>query len=90
MPRRAFSILPGAEAESFHTAFLRFLEMRGPALAIRDEYCAIQSMVGDGGETKLVTLWDEAAVAEFVLFWRQYRAEYVVGRQGLFTERSRH
>lgn len=65
------TVAAGREAEQFHTAVYRFIELKGslesaPSIMIRSE------TVG-GEERKVVTLWSEVATVDFRRFWQDFK-----------------
>jgi len=77
-------VMAGREAEQFHTAVYRFIELKGsleatPSIMIRSEPLGPE-------ERKVVTLWSEDATADFRRFWQDFR----MSRQAQWSSRYEH
>jgi hypothetical protein len=69
----SFSIVvrAGAEAEGFNDAFFRFLELNCRLWTeFEERSCGLQSTPLGAHEQKVVCLWSDEAVGQFVVFWR--------------------
>ncbi len=70
------AVSSGAEAEWFNDAFYRFLEMNCSGVRQFEERCSMMQTIPLGAsEEKLVTLWSDEALQEFLIFWRARRAK---------------
>lgn len=64
-------MVPKAESEAFNTAVYRFIEMRVSALS--DDVVKVRSEPLGPVERKEVTLWSDAAMHDFTVFWSSVR-----------------
>ena len=80
MATRSFNLTRDREAKAFTTAFYRFLELHGWTAVGHDDSCSLKAVPRQGGETKIVTFWNERTAEQFSQFWDDYRRVYCSDR----------
>ncbi len=76
MAERRFALSSRTEGEELATAFFRFLEIHSRTLVGSEKVCGISTLVENAETVKVVRLWSDHAISEFVLFWNDYRRVY--------------
>jgi hypothetical protein len=74
MASQTFVLSAGSEAQRFTTAFYKYVELRGWTCTDPQGRCTVITEPGGSVEAKVVSLWSDAALADFRAFWERYQA----------------
>ncbi len=93
MASQTFVFSAGGEAQRFTTAFYKYVELRGWTCTDPQGRCTVTTQPSGSAQAKVVSLWSDAALADFRAFWERYQMVSVFEqerRERLAYTLSRH